>query len=113
MLPPYSALIDTPSGALRPVLEPSTQGHGVVQAGPEEGHKDDQRAETPPLYGKAESSSAPVEKRRLQGDLGVAFQYLKGPTGKLGRDFLSGQVATGQGEMALNWKRVDLDYISG
>ena len=59
------------------------------------------------------SSSAPVEKRRLQGDLGVAFQYLKGPTGKLGRDFLSGQVATGQGEMALNWKREDLDYTSG
>ena len=29
-----------------------------------------------------------LEKRRLQGDLIVAFQDLKGPTGKLGRDFL-------------------------
>ena len=29
-----------------------------------------------------------LEKGRLQGDLVVAFQYLKGPTGKLGRDFL-------------------------
>ena len=29
-----------------------------------------------------------MEKRRLQEDLIAAFQYLKGPTEKLGRDFL-------------------------
>ena len=29
-----------------------------------------------------------LENRRLQGHLIAAFQYLKGPTGKLGRDFL-------------------------
>jgi len=29
-----------------------------------------------------------LQKRRLQGDLIVTFQDLKGPTGKLGRDFL-------------------------
>ncbi|GAB0204908.1 hypothetical protein GRJ2_002956400 [Grus japonensis] len=29
-----------------------------------------------------------LEKRRLQGDLIVAFQYLKGPTGKIVRDYL-------------------------
>ena len=29
-----------------------------------------------------------LEMRRLWGDLTVDFQYLKGPTGKLGRDYL-------------------------
>ena len=38
----------------------------------------------------------------------VAFQYLKGAYRKAGRDFLKGHIVTGQGEMVLNWKRVDL-----
>ncbi|GAB0192902.1 hypothetical protein GRJ2_001755500 [Grus japonensis] len=43
-----------------------------------------------------------LEKRRLQGDLIVAFQYLKGPTGKMERDCLSGSAVTGQGGMGLS-----------
>jgi len=28
-----------------------------------------------------------LEKRKLRGDLRAAFQYLKGPTGRMERDF--------------------------
>jgi len=43
-----------------------------------------------------------LEKRRLWGGLKAAFQYLKGPTGRMERDFLAGPVVIGQGVMVLN-----------
>lgn len=39
----------TPPGVLNPVLKPPAQGHGVVAAGPKEGHEADQRAGAPIL----------------------------------------------------------------
>jgi len=50
-----------------------------------------------------------LKKRRLQGDILAAFQYLKGATRKLERDFLQGYIVIGQGVMGLNSKRVGLD----
>jgi len=38
----------------------------------------------------------------LRGDLIAGFQYLKGPTGRMERDFSQGCVVIGQGGMALN-----------
>ncbi|GAB0204601.1 hypothetical protein GRJ2_002925700 [Grus japonensis] len=49
-----------------------------------------------------------LEKRRLQEDLIVAFQYLKGPTGKMERHFLP--EVTGEGITVLNYKMVDSDW---
>lgn len=39
-----------------------------------------------------------IEKRRLWGHLTEAFHYFKQVTGEIERDFLLGNVVTGQGE---------------
>ena len=50
---------ETPPGVLRPAREPSAQEiHGPIGAGPEEGHKNDQRDGTPLLWGKADRVGA-------------------------------------------------------
>lgn len=66
------------------------------------GHKDAHRIGTPLLWRKAEWAGVVLICRRLWGDFTVAFQYLRGPTKKLGRDSLKESTATGQRVMAFN-----------
>ena len=51
---------------------------------------------------REEEKKTDVVMRRLRGDLRAACQYLKGPTGRMERDFSQGCVVIGQGGTAVN-----------
>ena len=70
-----------PSRLWHPSLAPPVQeGCGAVGASPGKGQKDHQRAGAPLLWRKVEGVGLvqPLEKRRHQENITVAFQYLKG-----------------------------------
>jgi len=96
---------ESPLGILCPALEPSAQKrHGPVGAGPEEGHTKFIRRIGHLSYEESlrELGLFTLEKRRLCGDLTVAFQYLQAAYKEDGEKLLSGSVAIGQGVMVLN-----------
>ncbi|GAB0202202.1 hypothetical protein GRJ2_002685800 [Grus japonensis] len=104
ILPLYSALV-------RPHLEyciqlwgpPAQERHGAVGASPEEATKLIRGLEHLSYEDRLrELGLFSLEKRRLWGDLVAAFQYLKGPTGKMERDCLFGTVVIGQRIMSLS-----------
>ncbi|GAB0206082.1 hypothetical protein GRJ2_003073800 [Grus japonensis] len=102
---------ETPPAVLHPAVgSPEQDRHGAVEVSPEEATKLIRGLEHVSYEDRLrELGLFSLEKRRLRGDLITAFQYLKGPTGKLVRDCSSGSVVTGQGVMGLSWRRVDLD----
>jgi len=95
---------ETPRESCVQALQPSAQErHGPVGARPEDATTIIRGMGHLSYEGRLrELELFSLEKRRHQGDLIAAFQYLKGPARQLERDFLQGHVVIGQGAMALN-----------
>jgi len=73
-----------------------------VGVGPE-GHEDDQRAGAPLLCREAEGAGLfSLQKKRPQGNLNAAFQYLQGAYKQERSNFSLSQIVKGHKGMALN-----------
>ena len=80
----------------------------LVGVHPEEDHVNDPRDGTP----SCEDRLRELGKRRLWGDLRVAFQYLSGGRKKKKKEqTLLRSLVKEQGEMVSNQKRGNLDWI--
>ena len=100
--PPLLCSHDTPPAVLCPALgAPMSEGHGPAQAGPEEAMKMIRGLEQLPCEDRLRVGGVqPGEEKALERPYS-GLPVLKGGTGKVGRETLSGGVGIGRGLTAL------------